>query len=354
VAQLKRLPAKYGKDKSDIWYVRIWLPEFNRYKFISTGERDERKAKWYLTQVKKAQFLVRARIERDINKALKQVDLGGEIIKKDLSILTLSKRFIKSVSLRVAKQTVRSYSSSVDNLMDAFRPTMSILELNPDSYDKLVTHLRDIGLTDTTINIRLRSIKVFFNWCIKRRIIDVMPFHVQLLKIGHRSPKLMDRSELDAILNNIDDIPSKQAINVYLHTGLRKSELSPKNHVLEGNGRYLKVIDKGNKKRIVPMPENVLNDYQSFMESGRDVNKVSRLFSKAREKSGIKDPQKTLHALRHTFAFRKLYETKMDIIQVRDIMGHTSVKVTEGYSRVGLDYLESIFGKNNDTKYANA
>ena len=44
----------------------------------------------------------------------------------------------------------------------------------------------------------------------------------------------------------------------------------------------------------------------------------------------------------------------MDIIQVRDIMGHTSVKVTEGYSKVGLDYLESIFSKNNDTKYANA
>ena len=47
----------------------------------------------------------------------------------------------------------------------------------------------------------------------------------------------------------------------------------------------------------------------------------------------------------YTFAYKKLLETN-NIQFVRDLLGHSSVKVTEIYTQIPMEYLKQIFQDN--------
>ena len=42
----------------------------------------------------------------------------------------------------------------------------------------------------------------------------------------------------------------------------------------------------------------------------------------------------------------------MNLIKVRDILGHSTVRMTEEYARVGIDYLDTVFSDEKAYVYA--
>ncbi|MCK9244400.1 MAG: tyrosine-type recombinase/integrase, partial [Candidatus Marinimicrobia bacterium] len=81
-------------------------------------------------------------------------------------------------------------------------------------------------------------------------------------------------------------------------------------------------------------------DYQIATTDPYSLSFISHSFSKSCKAAGITG--KTLHALRHTFALRKLIETN-NIQLVKELLGHSSVTVTEIYTAFPVDFLAQVF-----------
>jgi len=72
-------------------------------------------------------------------------------------------------------------------------------------------------------------------------------------------------------------------------------------------------------------------------EDGRRIGDVKRSFAKACERAGIHDFR---HDLRHTCA-AWLVSAGADLCEVRDLLGHTTVKMTERYAHLAPDHVRA-------------
>lgn len=125
---------------------------------------------------------------------------------------------------------------------------------------------------------------------------------------------------------------------------------------------YLKVLGKGNKERVVPMPkfvEHIVRDYISLKEFKPDEyifrNKKGERLS--REHAGLillkfrrqyALPDKiTLHTLRHTFVTH-LLEKNACVRAIQMLVGHASLSTLHSYAHVSLARLKEVHKKANE------
>jgi len=109
----------------------------------------------------------------------------------------------------------------------------------------------------------------------------------------------------------------------------------------------VRVIGKGNKERILPLPETLLVALRTFWTTHRHPrllfpnrtgtaplcqNSLRRAFNKARDSLGL-NQKVTPHSLRHGFATH-LLENGVDIRVVQMLLGHTSLSSTEIYTHL--------------------
>jgi len=119
----------------------------------------------------------------------------------------------------------------------------------------------------------------------------------------------------------------------------------------------VKLIGKGNKARIVPLLEQQVkflriymteqkllqphaNMYPLFSNSRKEkltragVNYILAKYAKQARKKGLSlIPEKiSCHSLRHSLAMH-LLQSGVNLVYIRDILGHTSIQVTEIYAR---------------------
>lgn len=120
----------------------------------------------------------------------------------------------------------------------------------------------------------------------------------------------------------------------------------------------VKLIGKGNKARIVPLMEPTIRILKQYMDENKLLNNHANLyplfFNKRKEKltragvnyilkkytnlARIKNsaliPKKvSCHCLRHSKAMH-LLQSGVNLVYIRDFLGHSSVQVTEIYAKV--------------------
>jgi integrase len=102
-----------------------------------------------------------------------------------------------------------------------------------------------------------------------------------------------------------------------------------------------------NVKGVIEKPDDAKHDDLVFPD--RDDNKMKRIsnaFQRAVNElgfnNGISDPrqQVVFHTLRHTFA-SWLVENGTDLYTVKELMGHSTLAMTERYSHLGQNTLQN-------------
>ncbi len=189
-----------------------------------------------------------------------------------------------------------------------------------------------------TINIRLRSIRALLNYLAEKGLIKEVPLKFKMVKVDSTLPKFIKPEELQKIYSLVDNPKLLSTFRVFEATGMRLGELA--NSYRDG-GYIVVVQSKGRKQRIIPLPLENIVDYDLARENLYSANFISHRFSFYCRSLGLSH---SIHSLRHTFALRKLVETN-NIMLVKELLGHSSVVVTEIYTKFPRDYLIKIFSE---------
>ena len=138
--------------------------------------------------------------------------------------------------------------------------------------------------------------------------------------------------------------------------GLRLKEvitLSVNN--IDSSQMIVRIIGKGNKERIVPLPESLLISLRAFWKTHRHPTllfpgifgrghitrkSLYRAFRSACIAAGLGEEIKT-HSLRHSFATH-LLEDGVDIRIVQALLGHASIRSTQIYTHMTIGMREDL------------
>jgi len=318
------------KKRGQKWYVRIRSNGLD--KLIPT-----------FTSIKRdAEIILR---KYQLNETEVKLHLAESLLESRVTIESCIQFFNTNYQTEkgIQESTLKSYKNAVRDFEKCFTSNRSISSLQKSDFSVLVSYLKN-RYHETTVNIRLRGIRLFLNYLLEKDIIKTLPFRVKS-KTDTSPPKMITPEEMDLIYSEITDPVLLSSYKVLEVTGMRVGELKNSHR----DGEFI-IVEKGKTgKRYIPFPIEYIQYYETATESVYSDSWLSRSFTKAKNKAGLKK-KITAHCLRHTFAYRMLLET--DNIQiVRDILGHTKISMTEKYTKIPKEYVkqvyrEKLFNKN--------
>lgn len=277
----------------------------------------------------------------------------------------------------VSNHTIRSYSATFQSLYAFFKDNKGIRanklfvkDLSRRSINDYLNWLEmEKGNKVPTRNSRLASVKAFCHYAQYKdfknlaRWQDILSIKSKKADMPYMS--FLTQEGMKTLLSEVptDTIQGRRhlAILAFLYdTGARANELiSFSAHNLNLTKPYHVILSgKGRKKRIVPIHEKLVLILKTYMkDTNIELNNISKqpLFvnahgrkltsaglthiimmyaDKVRENFPALMPERlSPHSFRHSKATH-LLQAGMNIIYVRDFLGHSSVKTTETYVRM--------------------
>lgn len=179
------------------------------------------------------------------------------------------------------------------------------------------------------------TISSFFRWLHKSgRRADDPSLDVPRVKKPHAHPRPCPDRYIAAAMEMAT--PSeKLMIRLAAECGLRRGEIARVHSddvVADSAGRSLIVRGKGDKQRIVPMPDDLANtvmETQGYLFPGRFGGHVEESYIGDHISRLLPDGY-AAHTLRHRFA-TTAYAATHDLFVVAELLGHESVETTEHY-----------------------
>ncbi len=238
---------------------------------------------------------------------------------------------------------------------------------------RLITFLGDIPITDITeptvqqLQKKLDTIKLSVA-TVNRYLATlktVLKFHhlqthfIRLRKERNSRIRVISKAEeqqIGMLLREQGNYFPEVAdlIELLLDTGMRLSEainLESKD-VSFGNNLISIWVNKGDKPRSIPMTKRVRQFLQAVEGQQKpfsiSVNQAEYAWNWVRKAMELeKDKEFVIHSTRHTTASR-MVSAGVDLYVVKEILGHSSIKVTERYSHLSPGKLVHAIGVLDD------
>lgn len=276
-----------------------------------------------------------------------------------------------------SKNTIASYRDTfilfLVFLKEAKIVTANRLTIDMITKDIVVEYLEWIETTrhcsPATRNVRLAALHSFFHYLQYQNPDNLLEWQrILSIPVKKTEKKTINYLTLDGIKLLLEMPPQSTRtgrrdlalLTLMYDTGARVQEvidLTP-SQVRFDKPYTVKLVGKGNKARIVPLMEPTMKLLKRYMEEHRllelSANMYPLFFNNRKEKltrAGVnyilakyKDiareqdnsliPQVlTCHCLRHSKAMH-LLQAGVNLVYIRDILGHCSVQVTELYAKV--------------------
>jgi len=225
---------------------------------------------------------------------------------------------------------------------------LPLAEINGEQVAKLAKTLRKKGMKPGTINRHFASLKTIMRTALREwEVIQRVP-HFRMEKEAKGRIRVITPGELDAVVQYFENrnIPEfGDLAQVLIDTGMRLSEcLGLKYsdvdfgqnliHVWENKTDQPRSLPMTNKVKRVLLHRKGVNhpDEEQFFPMTR--YQAEHYWQKMRKAIGLdEDRQFVWHALRHTCASR-LVQKGADLYVVKEMLGHSTIKVTERYAHL--------------------
>lgn len=241
--------------------------------------------------------------------------------------------------------------------------------------------LQERHLCDTTISRKLITLKMFFEYLYSKNIIEDNYYqncHFKFRK-ERRLPKTLTKNEIAELLktataeknsanSNSEILRTSRnlaLIDVLISTGIRIGEASAislddiitseKTLLIHGKGRKQRLIyiscdetwNNLNKWINIRKEMNIATDKLFVNRTGNQlgIHGIEYIYKQIKEKAGI-NPPSTPHYLRHTFA-TNLLSNGADLRSVQELLGHSSVEITEIYTEITTQRKKEVLDKYN-------
>ena len=223
-------------------------------------------------------------------------------------------------------------------------------------------------LRSSSVNRNISSIKAFYLFLIKRKIIMISPAaEIITPKQERYLPTSMSELEVEKLLNSPKssigiEIRDKAMIEMLYATGMRISELvNLKLNNVDINRCVVKVLGKGSKERLIPFGENALEALNLYLNIRPSSNskevflsnrkrRLSRVTFWQRIKTYLKRENLKLsispHTLRHAFATH-LLNRGADLRSVQLLLGHSDLSTTQIYTHIAKQRLSDVLKKHH-------
>lgn len=269
---------------------------------------------------------------------------------------------------RYSKHTIISYHTDLVQLQ-SFLDTefeLKVIEASSQALRSWLVSLMEKQINTKTINRKISTLKSFYNFLLKKELIDVLPTSKLISpKVEKPLPAFFKTSEMDGLLGEFifeDSFFGRRdclIIEVLYSCGIRLSELiglkDADINFYEGN---MKVLGKRNKERLIPLHQKLIQLLQSYLPekqsqySGKYLfltNSGEKLYSKFVYRKVnyylsqvTTSTKKSPHVLRHTFATHML-NNGADLNTIKAILGHANLSATEVYTHNSIEKLKNTY-----------
>lgn len=276
-----------------------------------------------------------------------------------------------------SERTILTYQTSLEQFSELVESEIgenpNVATISQEHIRRFISWLYYKKYSRKSIHLKISSIRSFFKFLYKQRIIEKNPaIAVPLPKVEKTIPSFLTNNEIELILQNIqpqDFVSSRNLalLELLYSSGLRISEaLGIKLKDIDFSDSFAKVIGKGNKERIVPVGSKAINSIKIYLNFVQQTNfKFKRSDTLFLSKSGkplspveayriinsilkqwSEAPKKSPHTLRHTFATH-LLNNGADIRSVAEMLGHSSLASTQVYTHVSIEKLKEEYKRTH-------
>lgn len=283
---------------------------------------------------------------------------------------------------RLDYKTIKAYRIDLSQFINEL-PIDDILLITPNVLEDFIMKLHQM-YKPKTVKRKIASLKAFFRYLEYRELIEHNPFNKIQVKFREPSilPKTIPLHTVEVLLHTIykqrqnakTDYQRKKilsdiaVIELLFATGMRISELcSLQTSDVNLYDRTILIHGKGSKERRIQIVNedviNILKEYRTNFQaqskkcsyffinqngSALSDQAIRRMINKYTSLAAI-ELHITPHMFRHTFA-TSLLEADVDIRYIQEMLGHSSINITEIYTHVAMSKQRDILMRKHPRK----
>ena len=288
----------------------------------------------------------------------------------------------------LSPNTRRAYESDVRQLTVHTGADVEPEEVNAEHVRAWLASLHR-RRSPATLGRKLASVRCFFRWMVREGVREEDPTAgLPMPKLEKRLPRPLSVDDCEQLITRDRRVQNQSApeggdrarrsswmtlrdramVELLYGTGIRVGELVALDvRDLELRAQEIRVMGKGGKERIVPIPEQARHALAAWVEVRRSPGLMSEpLFISLRARReqkprrlAAREARRILgeravradlgehvhpHRLRHSYATH-LLDMGADLREIQELLGHSSLSTTQKYTAVSIEHLRDVYDR---------